>query len=906
MAKNKKINDCVYFLENETKDFIIIRSLRDIYNISKEIENKGKEDKNNKNKVLIFDFWNISEYFDKGYQNIFGTLINKYKKNPVFSVVLKHCAIKAWGNDNSTPNNNPNLEALANEMQQSDDKDIREDTGPLPELKATEVKRSFNFFENNRKLKLDSLYITDELYSMSPNLGILFKNINAEKLFLKKIKINSKKQLNNFFDFIQGVECQELILNDVFIELLIKENENDDNELKTYFTLEKGKIIIMKEETKLETKIKKLTLIDCPLFALPDENDLFKNINQYQDISIDIDENSLLNPIMITKFKINEGLIDVCYDLDSYKLSQEDEEEKEEKEDYLEYINYIFKIIIDNENYRKIKFKNFDTNKLEYITGDSYNYKKIDENQWVLNNEEKEKKKKFEKFYRDLKGLIKDKKLEKIKELIFDNCATFFIELILDMVKSDLDLLKLKKCAKDTFNINRTKLLKITHLYLFDTPITFGQIDTEEDKIESGKLTLKIVSLEHLCEENHLNSYVAIERLKTLISYTKRKIICFEMNALPLLMTYLISEQKNENKSNIKEIPKYFKNDNNDESKKSLRTNWIDNSYKFNFKDKTIILRKNNIRNQFENFHYLKDIVGDLKKEDKHKNESDYGRDFANLDVDYKSFFNNNNIKDIELENCLFSNFKILELKSEEAIQKIQNNQKASEKLNSTFLNFYDEEKTYKIDMKTIKEIVLKNNFVEDFGFLINSIEFLNNNKNDIIKHLEKAKIITNFFVNLLKFFKTINGKMKIIINDIIEQKELYCLLCLCLEDFEEMFLKIDDEKNEKGKKEKIEKILFPKKWYNNIKQYFVKEINEDGNFVKEKNEEGNKFSYTILDYYYTSEKEKEYFNGLKNYKYDKNFIEIKENENNLGGDINKFKFEIEYKYDDPLEIIYK
>ena len=120
------------------------------------------------------------------------------------------------------------------------------------------------------------------------------------------------------------------------------------------------------------------------------------------------------------------------------------------------------------------------------------------------------------------------------------------------------------------------------------------------------------------------------------------------------------------------------------------------------------------------------------------------------MDIDYKSFFNNNNIKDIELENCLFSNFKILELKSEEAIQKIQNNQKASEKLNSTFLNFYDEEKTYKIDMKTIKEIVLKNNFVEDFGFLINSIEFLNNNKNDIIKHLEKAKIITNFFVNLL------------------------------------------------------------------------------------------------------------------------------------------------------------
>ena len=42
-----------------------------------------------------------------------------------------------WGNNNSNSNNpNPELEAIANEMQQSDDKDIREDEGPLPEAKA--------------------------------------------------------------------------------------------------------------------------------------------------------------------------------------------------------------------------------------------------------------------------------------------------------------------------------------------------------------------------------------------------------------------------------------------------------------------------------------------------------------------------------------------------------------------------------------------------------------------------------------------------------------------------------------------------------------------------------------------------------------------------------------------------
>ena len=43
-----------------------------------------------------------------------------------------------WGSNNnsSSNNNNPELEAIANEMQQNDDKDIREDTGPLPEAKA--------------------------------------------------------------------------------------------------------------------------------------------------------------------------------------------------------------------------------------------------------------------------------------------------------------------------------------------------------------------------------------------------------------------------------------------------------------------------------------------------------------------------------------------------------------------------------------------------------------------------------------------------------------------------------------------------------------------------------------------------------------------------------------------------
>ena len=869
MTEQEKSNNDIYFFKNDEKDFIVIRNLDLDYHLFNEIENKERDDENKKEKVLVFDLWNIYNNFldivdkkdnkdnknnkdnkdnknneDYILDDPLGNIINKYKENSITSIVLKHCLL--------TRNVKVNL------------------TGKV--------------------LKLDSLYITDELYSMSPNLGIIFQNINAEKLFLKKIKINSKKQLSNFFDFIQNIKCEELTLDDIFIELLIKENENDENELKEYFTFEEGKIkiIIMNEDRKVDkvkTEIKNLKLIDCPLFALPEENDLFKKIKEYKDISIDIDENSLLNPGMITKFKIKKGLIDVCYDLDSYQYNKENEEEKEEKEDYLEYIKYIFQIIIDNNNnYRKIKFKNFDKNKLEYITGDNYNYKNIDENEWVLNSEEKKRKKKFEDFYRKIKEDIKNKELKNIKELIFDNCSTFFIELILEMIKSDLDLLKLKKCAKNLFNINRTKSLKINNLYLFDTPITFGDLDEEDKTVESSILTLKIVSLEHLCQENNINSFVALERLKILIDTTKRKIICFEMNALPLLMTYLISEQINKDKNEIERaFPEKI------EGSDDFRLNWTNNSFEFqSLQNKKIILRKNNIRNEFENFHYLKKQVENFVNEDKNKNDkSDFGRDFANLDVDYNQFFKKYNINNIEIENCLFSDFKILELKAEASLQKLD------KKINPTFKNFFDEKKKYIIDMKTIKEILFTNKSIDDFGHLIKLCDILNQNQENLAKNLENSKIVEKFHSNLKKFFLNINGKIAIIINDIIEQKELYCFLLLYFLTLDKKTITIDKEK-------KVISIPLESS-YREIKKYFVKEINEE--------EENNKFSYTIFDYYYTSDGERKCFDRLKNYKVTENTKKVEENkEDSIKKieNINDFKFEIKYNFKDPLDIIFK
>ena len=308
-------------------------------------------------------------------------------------------------------------------------------------IKNSRVENPSNMYKDE-DLELNELFISDELYSMSGNLDILFPRFKAKKLTLKKFKINSKFQLNKFFEFIEKVGCEELILEDIFIELLIKENKEDEtfDELQSYFSFENGNILFFKNEEKIKTKIKKLKLIDCPLFAITEE------IKTFNDILVDIDENSLLNPSsIITKFKIEEGYTYMYYDLDSYKYNENDED------DYLDNLNYIFNHIIDGyNNYKKISFKNFDTTKYEYITGENLTF--VDEKKWVLNDQEKKRKNKFEEFDKTINELINKNinKLSNVKELIFDNCTNHFIELILKFInssKNDLDLLKIKKCG---------------------------------------------------------------------------------------------------------------------------------------------------------------------------------------------------------------------------------------------------------------------------------------------------------------------------------------------------------------------------------------------------------------------------------------------------------------------------
>ena len=264
------------------------------------------------------------------------------------------------------------------------------------------------------KLILNKLEIHDEIYSLSTRLGELLPDIEVNELILKKFKFNSKSQISNFFQFILRSGCKKLTLEDIFVELIIKNDENDEDykDLDIYFTYVDGVITIDNNYTPITS----LTMRDCPLFAIIGNMFTYQEENEQLEIikrDIDIDETSLINPFIITRFKIINGKFETCFDLDSFKLKLEEKEDKNNY-DYIDYLDYIFNILIDftrddqkivkqkltlweededglreidRKRLHKLTFKNFDTSKLEYITGDDMTF--IEEKNWILNEERK-------------------------------------------------------------------------------------------------------------------------------------------------------------------------------------------------------------------------------------------------------------------------------------------------------------------------------------------------------------------------------------------------------------------------------------------------------------------------------------------------------------------------------------
>ena len=755
-------------------------------------------------------------------------------------------------------------------------------------IKNSLIGKETNLYDDSEDLNLNKLFISDELYSMSPNIHILFQKFKPRELILKKFKINSKFQLNNFLNFIVNTGCEELILEDIFIELLIKKDENDEeyNDLEQYITFENGKFYFYKNDEKKETKIKKLKMIDCPLFAISE--DTFKNISNYKDISLDIDQNSLLNSNIITKFKINNGFSDICFDVDSYNISEEEENE-EKVNDYIDNLNYIFNIIFDNKNnhnFEKIQFKNFDMTKYEYITGENLTF--IDEKNRVLFGEEKERKIKFEKNDEELNKKINENldKLSNLKGLIFNNCSSHFMNLIFKFInnsRNDLDYLKIKSCVKEYFDLNNILSLNIKKLLLFDTPLLIDNFQNNEKLGKIENLSLRLCSLEHYCKVNNLNYYKSLEIILELITNEKlNQNLCLEMNTLPIIMTFLIAREYNKNK-NLKEnkntIPAFFEFVPDFEEKEDLknkidkiktgiqeRDSLINIAFRLNaLQNKTIILKKNNIKNRLENYEYY--YLAAAGSERGKFLKMDFGKDIFNLDIDFRSFFLLNNINNIIFENCLFSNYTSMKIKPEQ--------------ISETIINIIREtKKNYIFDMKSINEIFFKNKNAEDIRFFLKYLTLENGQiiTTDIIDYLKNLGMICNNIKYLFGRFHSYINEMTIIFNDIKDKKQFYCLLSI----FDVLL---------KDKNNSLLKFLYHEKEME-FKLPSQNEIRKklECYFIQKKDENNKEMLSPTFNYYYTSEEEKELFGDFENRKSQIIFEQL--------------KFNIEYKFNDQWDFI--
>ena len=777
--------------------------------------------------------------------------------------------------------------------------------------------------EYDNKLILNKLEIVDELYSLTTNLNILFPNLQVNELILKKFKFNSKSQLSDFCKFIRKVDCKKVTLEDIFIELLLKKDENDKEykDLDIYFSFVEGVITL----ENIYTYITSLTLRDCPLFAI--EGDIFNAQNEYKNKDIDIDENSLINPFIVTKFKIKNHKYEICFDLDSFKIKLE-ENGVNNKYDYIDYLDYIFNIIIsfkregqkiiedkkdwddiddglgdiNRKKFYKLIFKNFDITKFEYIYDDDLTY--IKEENWILNEEEKKQKIKWEKLEKDLQN-FNFERLSEVKEVVFDNCSNFFVKWILHFIKGknyenknqfdDLNLLKIKKCGKDYIDLNNILTMKITNVILFDSPLIIGEDKTHlEDIVDDlgsiGNLTIKINSLDCYGKQYNLNTYNTLEILEELIKSRKfNRNLTFELSSLSSILTYLANrvylknqdfykdpnDEERGKDSVIEDEPKGVINENDIIkekptylprhiffSSKKKRDYIYKEAFNLECLNGSMITLKNlTIKKQTENFdnqNYLlikkgRNIKSYTDNYDLRK--IDFGSDGFFIDRDYKNFFSENEIGTVELINVSFSNFKennLKDIEQETIINLMSNNEYEKESIeqNNYKKTYFP---NYRIDVKTLNGVLYRNFFFEDIGIMFKYFMYIidpQNQNNKIISNdsYEKKKALAEYFKkfkDIFDCFKTNIKKLTIIINNVKELKEFYCTLCVLRVLIKDNW--ITEKVCVQGTKNNYE-IKLPNK---------ISIEREIGNyFIKDKNEE-EVDCYSEIDYYYSSFEEK-------------------------------------------------
>jgi hypothetical protein len=340
------------------------------------------------------------------------------------------------------------------------------------------------------------------------------------------------------------------------------------------------------------------------------------------------------------------------------------------------------------------------------------------------------------------------------------------------------------------------------------------------------------------------------------------KNLCFEMNTIPVLMTYLASKKKYKiNKiTNETIIPKDFNFESFEQRQRLIEKK--DSPFKLNgLRGKTITLKKNNIKNKFENYYVM---LSYAKPEYLRKDE--YGNEVFDIDLDYKTFFNINNVETIILKDTLFSVCTDNRVKED-----IKNQQTTI--TNLMLFTSEDErkykKKNYKIDIKSLNEIIYKNKGIDDFTNLFKiylSVSELKDKQKPKIDLRQNNKIATlkNFcdnLINVFNAFSSYSDKITIIFDNIKERKEFFCLLIF--------YKEINDKKNSESIsfsfKEQSGSFSFPDKDLKIRKQLYKY-------FIKEENEE-KKDKYSIFNYYYTSPEEIQLFGKPGTEKDEKNKI---------------------------------
>ena len=148
--------------------------------------------------------------------------------------------------------------------------------------------KSLNFLLPNY---LDKLSIHNLLYP-SFNIFNSIQGCNINNFKLKNYKFTSNSHLNEFFNFIIRSGIKNLILKDIFIEILeINDSSNEYGIIKSYFDYQGNNIMIYKNNDFIKTDIESLKLSNCRLININ-----FGKFSTLGDtkLSISIENNSIL------------------------------------------------------------------------------------------------------------------------------------------------------------------------------------------------------------------------------------------------------------------------------------------------------------------------------------------------------------------------------------------------------------------------------------------------------------------------------------------------------------------------------------------------------------------------------------------------------------------------------------